>query len=105
MRNRATVARQSMRFGGSYMQKKDLAFLTELVEAPSPSGFEQPAAKVFRDRLTRTADSIDTNVMGSVHALLKGKDDGVSVMLAGHIDEIGLMVNYICLLYTSDAAD
>jgi len=77
------------------MQKKDLAFLTELVEAPSPSGFEQPAAKVFRDRLSRTADSIDTNVMGSVHALLKGKADGVSVMLAGHIDEIGLMVNYI----------
>ena len=78
------------------MQKKDLEFLAELVEAPSPSGFEQPAAKVFRDRLVKTADSIDTNVMGSVHALLKGKkSDGVSVMLAGHIDEIGLMVNYI----------
>jgi putative aminopeptidase FrvX len=77
------------------MQKKDLEFLTELVEAPSPSGFEQPAAKVFRDRASKTADSVDTNVMGSVHALLNGKRDGVSVMLAGHIDEIGLMVNYI----------
>ena len=78
------------------MQKKDLQFLSELVEAPSPSGFEQPAAKVFRDRLTKTASSIDTNVMGSVHALLKGTDaKGVSVMLAGHIDEVGLMVNYI----------
>jgi putative aminopeptidase FrvX len=77
------------------MQKKDLEFLVELVEAPSPSGFEQPAAKVFRDRLKRTADSIETNVMGSVHAQLKGKANGVSVMLAGHIDEIGLMVNYI----------
>ena len=77
------------------MQKKDLAFLSELVEAPSPSGFEQPAAKVFRDRLTSVADEIETNVMGSVHAVLKGKRDGVSVMLAGHIDEIGLMVNYI----------
>ncbi len=77
------------------MQKKDLQFLTDLVEAPSPSGFEQPAAKVFRERLTGVADSIDTNVMGSVHALLSGSADGVSVMLAGHIDEIGLMVNYI----------
>ncbi|HEY5540664.1 MAG TPA: M42 family metallopeptidase [Coriobacteriia bacterium] len=77
------------------MQKKDLEFLTELVEAPSPSGFEQPAAKVFRDRLAKTADSVETNVMGSVHALLNGKKDGVSVMLAGHIDEIGMMVNYI----------
>ena len=77
------------------MQKKDLDFLSELVEAPSPSGFEQPAAKVFRDRVARTADNVETNVMGSVHAVLKGKNDGVSVMLAGHIDEIGLMVNYI----------
>jgi len=77
------------------MRKKDLEFLSELVEAPSPSGFEQPAAKVFRDRLTPVADEIETNVMGSVHAVLKGKSDGVSVMLAGHIDEIGLMVNYI----------
>jgi endoglucanase len=78
------------------MQKKDLQFLTDLVEAPSPSGFEQPAAKVFRERLAKTADSLDTNVMGSVHALLKGqKPGGVSVMLAAHIDEIGLMVNYI----------
>jgi endoglucanase len=78
------------------MQKKDLQFLTDLVEAPSPSGFEQPAAAVFRKRLAKTADAIETNVMGSVHALLKGtKKNGVSVMLAGHIDEIGLMVNYI----------
>jgi putative aminopeptidase FrvX len=77
------------------MQKKDLEFLSALVEAPSPSGFEQPAARVFRDRMTGVADLVDTNVMGSVHALLKGTKDGVSVMLAGHIDEIGLMVNYV----------
>jgi len=78
------------------MQKKDLDFLSELVEAPSPSGFEQPAAAVFRNRLAPVADRVETNVMGSVHAVLAGtKPKGVSVMLAGHIDEIGLMVNYI----------
>jgi len=78
------------------MHKKDLDFLTALVEAPSPSGFEQPAAKVFRDRMAPTANRVETNVMGSVHAVLDGtKKDGTSVMLAGHIDEIGLMVNYI----------
>ena len=52
------------------MQKKDLEFLTRLVEAPSPSGFEQPAAAVFRDRLVHTADTVETNVMGSVHAVV-----------------------------------
>jgi len=77
------------------MHKKDLQFLKELVEAPSPSGFEQPAARLFRERLAPVADAIETNVMGSVHATLSGTKSGVSVMLAGHIDEIGLMVNYI----------
>jgi len=81
------------------MRPADLKFLKDLCEAPSPSGFEQPAAKVFRDRLASAADSIETNVMGSVHALLKGtgkgKSAGPSVMLAGHIDEVGMMVNYI----------
>jgi len=76
------------------MQKKDLEFLSALVEAPSPSGFEQPAAQIFRERIAVTADIVETNVMGSVHATLKGKKSGVSVMLAGHIDEIGMMVNY-----------
>jgi len=77
------------------MRKQDLDFLKALVEAPSPSGYEQPAAAVFRERLAPVADEIETNVMGSVHATVRGKKDGVSVMLAGHIDEIGLMVNYI----------
>jgi putative aminopeptidase FrvX len=78
------------------MRKSDIEFLKALVEAPSPSGFEQPAARVFRDRLARSADKVETNVMGSVHALLKGtRKNGISVMLAGHIDEIGMMVNYI----------
>lgn len=77
------------------MRESDLKFLKDLTEAPSPSGFEQPAAKVFREFVSEYADSVETNVMGSVHALLKGTGDGPSVMLAGHIDEVGMMVNYI----------
>jgi len=77
------------------MRPIDLKFLKDLTEAPSPSGFEQPAARVFREFVKKYADSVETNVMGSVHALLKGKDGGPSVMLAGHIDEVGMMVNYI----------
>jgi endoglucanase len=77
------------------MRAESLAFLKELVEAPSPSGYEQPAARVFRDYVSPFADQVDTNVMGSVHALVRGTDDGPSVMLAGHIDEIGFMITYI----------
>ncbi|NLG11198.1 MAG: M42 family metallopeptidase [Coriobacteriaceae bacterium] len=77
------------------MKKKDLEFLRDLTEAPSPSGYEVPAADILRKRLAPIADELETNVLGSVHALLKGKADSLSVMVAGHIDEIGMMVNYI----------
>lgn len=77
------------------MRAESFEFFKTLVEAPSPSGYEQPAARVFRDYLTPIADEVRTDVMGSVHATLKGTADGPSVMLAGHIDEIGFMVTYI----------
>ncbi len=77
------------------MRPSDLKFLKDLTEAASPSGFEQPAAAVFREFVAPIADEVETNVMGSVHALLKGSEGGPSVMLAGHIDEVGMMVNWI----------
>ncbi|MFU8891013.1 MAG: M42 family metallopeptidase [Anaerosomatales bacterium] len=82
------------------MRSESLAFFKALVEAPSPSGYEQPAARVMREYLEPLADEVVTNVMGSVHALLRGSDAErddrrVSIMLAGHIDEIGMMVTYI----------
>ncbi len=77
------------------MRPESFEFFKALIEAPSPSGYEQPAAKVYRDYVTPIADEVTTDVMGSVHALLKGTAEGPSVMLAGHIDEIGFMVTYI----------
>ena len=86
---------------GDHMNKKDLEFLKNLAEAPSPSGFEIPAARIMRARLEGVADSIETNVMGSVHATLLGtaadtpQSAAPRVMIAGHLDEIGMMVKYI----------
>ena len=79
------------------IKQEDLVFLQELCETPSPTGYEWPAAEVMRKRLAQTADIIETSVMGSVHATLKGKgrNRGSSVMIAGHIDEIGMIVKYI----------
>lgn len=78
------------------MSNKEIKFLKQLVEAPSPSGYEQPAAKVLCDYLSDVADDVSVNVLGSVHAVLNGSDDAApSVMLAGHIDEIGMMVRYV----------
>ncbi|MBR2522630.1 MAG: M42 family metallopeptidase [Coriobacteriales bacterium] len=77
------------------MIDKDIQFLSKLIDAPSPSGYEAPAAQIVRERMEQTADEVKTDAMGSVHATLKGNGNGPSILLTGHIDEIGLQVKYI----------
>lgn len=76
------------------MHPDSFEFLKALAEAPSPSGYEQPVQKVFRDRVRIFADDVQTDVLGNCYGVLKGKEKPV-VMLAGHCDEIGFMVKYI----------
>jgi putative aminopeptidase FrvX len=76
------------------MQKASLEFLREIMELPSPSGFEQRVQRVVRKRMKAFADEVKTdvhgNVIGSVNPGAK-----LRVMLAGHADEIGLMITHI----------
>jgi endoglucanase len=53
------------------METESFAFLKELVEAPSPSGFEQPAQRVWRQRMKPHADRIDMDMHGNSIALNK----------------------------------
>jgi len=78
------------------MRKESLKFLEQLLDAPSPSGYEQPAQRVFREYVTPYCDEITTDVMGNVFAHVAGKGkDLPKVMVVGHTDEIGLQVKYI----------
>ena len=78
------------------MRKESLAFLEKLLDAPSPSGYEQPAQRVFRDYVAPYCDEVTTDVMGNVFARIAGKGkDLPRVMIVGHTDEIGLQVKYI----------
>jgi endoglucanase len=75
------------------MKKDRLKFLEALVEAAGPSGYEEPVARVWRQRLADVAD-IETDVMGSVFATINPKGSP-KVMLSGHIDELGLQVSFV----------
>jgi len=68
--------------------------LRRLLTAPGPSGYEQPAAAVFRDAAGAFAD-ITHDTVGSTVARVKGTGDGPLVAVVGHIDEIGLIVHHI----------
>jgi endoglucanase len=73
-----------------------LDFLAALTQAPSPSGYEQPAAKLFAERVRQSADFTDTDALGSVYGVLDGTHpQGTSVLLAGHIDQVGCQVTQI----------
>lgn len=68
--------------------------LRALLTAPGPSGYEGDAAAVFREAAGAFAE-VTTDVMGSVSARVKGKGDGPTLAVVGHIDEIGLIVTHI----------
>ena len=76
------------------MRKESLQFLKDLIAAPSPSGFEQPAQRVVRARMEQFADEIITDVHGNVRCV-KNPDHPFRVMLAGHVDQIGFIVRHI----------
>ena len=76
------------------MEKKSLEFLKGLMETISPSGFEEEAVKVWKERTKNFADEVKTDVHGNTIAVLN-KNGKPRIMLAGHIDEIGYMVKYI----------
>lgn len=76
------------------MDADALKFLKALMAAPSPSGFEQPAQKVVRTRMKKFADEVRTDVHGNVIGI-KNPGAKVRVMLAGHCDEIGLMITHV----------
>src|SRR4051812_42033404 len=76
------------------MQELSLELLEELVQTPSPSGFEEPVAKLYREHCKRYADAVRTDVMGNVTAVINPQAK-FRFMYAGHMDEIGFIVHYI----------
>jgi len=76
------------------LQKQAYEFLKAIQETPSPSGFEQPVQRMIRERMKPFADSIETDVHGNVVVALN-PEGSPRVMLAGHCDQIGMLVKYI----------
>jgi putative aminopeptidase FrvX len=70
-----------------------LDFLKRLLTAPGPSTEEVLPARVWREEAQTFADEIHTDVRGNTYAVLNG--GAPRVLLAGHIDEIGLAITYI----------
>ena len=76
------------------MESVAFDFLTKLLETPSPSGYERPGQDVVRAHARSFADQVRTDVHGNVIAV-RNAASPFRVLLAGHCDQIGLIVQYI----------
>lgn len=76
------------------MDSSALEFFKRILETPSPSGYEAPLQKAVRDYIAPCADSVTTDVHGNVLAVRNPKAP-LRVMLAGHCDQIGLILGHI----------
>ncbi len=72
---------------------KDL--LKKLADAPGVSGFEDEVRDIMINELKDSVDKIEVDQLGNLIATRNGKPDGKKIMLAAHMDEIGLMIRYI----------
>jgi putative aminopeptidase FrvX len=70
------------------------AFLTELLHARSPSGYEGEAQAVFDRHVKPASDDYTADALGNRIATLNPSGDP-TLMLAGHVDELGLLVTYV----------
>jgi putative aminopeptidase FrvX len=72
-------------------------FLKELLTAPGISGYEDPASRIIADKWKTLVHEINQGRLGSLHGFRSGtgKSPRPSVMVATHMDAIGLMVTGI----------
>ncbi|MEO0794682.1 MAG: M42 family metallopeptidase [Verrucomicrobiota bacterium] len=69
-------------------------FLVDLLEARSPTGYEQEAQAVIDKHVKPVADTFEKDALGNRYSTINESGDPV-VMLAGHMDELGFMVKYV----------
>lgn len=79
------------------MRDESKAFLTRLLQAAGPSNYEVEAARVWRAEAEGFCAEVATDVNGNTIARLRSDAPAGAkkVLLAGHIDEIGLIITHI----------
>ncbi|NOR84389.1 MAG: M20/M25/M40 family metallo-hydrolase [Ardenticatenales bacterium] len=66
-----------------------ISFCQQLIRTPSPSGDEQAVARLIGDEMKRLDyDQVWTDDWGNVIGLLRGRNEGSSIMFNGHMDHV-----------------
>jgi endoglucanase len=76
------------------LSSPSIAFLKRLLDTPGPSGYESAVGRLWREEAGRFTEHIRTDVAGNCMAEVNPQGSP-TIMLDGHLDEIGLIVQYI----------
>jgi len=76
------------------MKNHQQTVLRSLLSTPGPSGFEQTAARIWREEAGTFAHHVDHDVLGNSYAFLNRAQSPL-IVIEGHIDEIGFIITYI----------
>lgn len=71
----------------------DIKLFKNLIEIVSPTGREEKVSAIIADACRSYADEIYNDVMGNL--IVRKKGDGPKILIAAHMDEIGIMVTFI----------
>ncbi len=66
----------------------------DLLSAAGPSGHETEPARVWREGCA-FADEVGSDAVGSSFARVDGTESGRSLIVVGHIDEIGIHITHV----------
>jgi putative aminopeptidase FrvX len=77
------------------LSDSSIAFLKRLLDTPGPSGFEGAPARVWRAEAETFAAAVRADIVGNSLATVEGDGTGPTILLAGHIDEIGIIITHI----------
>jgi putative aminopeptidase FrvX len=70
--------------------------IQKLVETQGPSGYEGQIRSVVREEVAPYADELHVDALGNLIAQKgQGSAEGIKIMLAAHMDEIGVMVTQV----------
>ena len=69
--------------------------IKRLTEAYGPSGNEEEVRRIIEEEVRGLTDEMRVDSMGNLIALRKGDGSGLKIMLAAHMDEIGVIVTHI----------
>ncbi len=77
------------------MNQGTLAMFKTLTELQGAPGFEHEVRHFVRKEIEPYADEIVQDRLGSIFGVKRGDDQGPTIMVAGHMDEVGFMVSSI----------